>query len=151
MQSKDFIFKEKWLSKAAGKIPQHSVAELIVLSVEYGIYGRHENVTDDAITPFLDAIKADIDSQRKKPDKKEKVKIPPTLEEVISYINENGVSVDPYKFWNFYESKGWYVGKNKMKNWHSAIATWVKRNQEQYGAGKQQPNIVNIVADILAD
>lgn len=28
----------------------------------------------------------------------------------------------------FYESKGWLVGKNKMKSWKSAIVTWEKRN-----------------------
>jgi hypothetical protein len=28
------------------------------------------------------------------------------------------------KFWNFYESKGWMIGKNKMKSWQHAIKTW---------------------------
>ena len=28
------------------------------------------------------------------------------------------------KFWNFYESKNWMIGKNKMKNWKAAIKTW---------------------------
>ena len=56
---------------------------------------------------------------------------PPTLEEVRSYIQEKGYSVDADTWWNFYESKGWFVGKNKMKNWHAAIATWQRKDNER--------------------
>lgn len=28
------------------------------------------------------------------------------------------------EFWHFYESKGWMIGKNKMKNWKSAASRW---------------------------
>jgi len=50
--------------------------------------------------------------------------IPPTLDLVQSYISENQYKVDAQRFIDFYESKGWYVGKNKMKNWEAAIRTW---------------------------
>lgn len=147
----EFIFKKSWLIKAKEKLPTYCIAELIVLVVEYGLSNKHEKVTYDCIIPLLEEIKSEIDSQRAKATKKEKVKIPPTLEDVIQYVKDNNLNVDPYQFWNFYESKGWFVGKNKMKNWHSAIATWVKRNQVNYNGGQQQSNIVNKVADILAD
>ena len=48
----------------------------------------------------------------------------PTLEEVRSYISEKGYNVDAERFWNYYESNGWRVGKNPMKNWKAAAATW---------------------------
>ena len=32
--------------------------------------------------------------------------------------------MDPEKFIDFYESKGWMVGKNKMKDWRAAVRTW---------------------------
>ena len=51
---------------------------------------------------------------------------PPSIEEVRIYISEKGYSVDAEQFVNFYESKGWMIGKNKMKNWHAAVATWQK-------------------------
>ena len=57
--------------------------------------------------------------------------IPPTIEEARDYIASKGYHVDAEKFVNFYESKGWYVGKNKMKNWHAAIATWEKTESER--------------------
>jgi predicted phage replisome organizer len=58
--------------------------------------------------------------------------IKPTLEEVKEYIKDKGKNVDAELFWNFYESKNWYVGKNKMTNWHSAIATWNKPSQSNH-------------------
>jgi hypothetical protein len=39
-----------------------------------------------------------------------------------------GSKVDAESFVAFYESKDWMIGKNKMKNWKSAIVTWEKRN-----------------------
>lgn len=50
--------------------------------------------------------------------------VKPTIDEVRAYIAEKGYSVDAEKFWNFYEAKDWYIGKNKMKRWHNAVATW---------------------------
>ena len=55
--------------------------------------------------------------------------IPPTLEEVEEYIAKRGFTdVDAEYFWNFHGSKGWMIGKNRMKNWHMALATWRKNN-----------------------
>ena len=51
---------------------------------------------------------------------------PPTLEEVIAYCSERGNAVDPERFIDYYESNGWKVGKNKMKDWKAAIRTWEK-------------------------
>lgn len=51
----------------------------------------------------------------------------PTLSEVADYVREKGYHFDPETFWNFYESKGWMVGKNKMKSWHAACVTFEKR------------------------
>lgn len=48
----------------------------------------------------------------------------PTLEEVRDYISDKGYSVDPEEFFSFYESQGWHVGKNKMRNWHRAVSYW---------------------------
>jgi predicted phage replisome organizer len=49
---------------------------------------------------------------------------PPTLEEVKSYCTERNNKVDANKWYNFYESKGWMIGKNKMKDWKAAVRTW---------------------------
>jgi len=55
---------------------------------------------------------------------------PPSLEELISYIDEKELtSVDPEYFIDFYESKGWMVGKNKMKDWKATARGWHSRNK----------------------
>jgi hypothetical protein len=53
--------------------------------------------------------------------------IPPTLQEVQTYILAKGYSIDAEAFVAFYSSKGWFVGKNKMKDWKMALITWEKR------------------------
>lgn len=70
-------------------------------------------------------LEGDID---KKENTKRKSFIPPTVEEVKEYIDSVGSQVDAESFVAFYESKGWMVGKNKMKSWKAAIVTWEKRN-----------------------
>lgn len=52
--------------------------------------------------------------------------IPPSVEMVTEYCQERNNSVDPETFISFYESKGWMIGKNKMKDWQSAVRTWEK-------------------------
>jgi len=48
--------------------------------------------------------------------------IPPTAEEINTYTAEKKINVDAQNFIDFYESKGWMVGKNKMKNWKAAVS-----------------------------
>lgn len=49
---------------------------------------------------------------------------PPTLDEVTNYCVERGNNVDAERFVDFYSSKGWMVGKNKMKDWKAAVRNW---------------------------
>lgn len=56
--------------------------------------------------------------------------VPPTIEEVRAYCLENGYDVDPEQFVDFYQSKGWKIGKSPMKDWEAAIRTWVKRDND---------------------
>lgn len=52
---------------------------------------------------------------------------PPTFAEVQSYIVERHSAVDPQEFIDFYESKGWMVGKSPMRDWKAAC-----RNAEKW-------------------
>ena len=66
---------------------------------------------------------------------------PPTVEEVRAYCTERGNSVDPEAFIDFYESKGWMIGKNKMRDWKAAVRTWEqsdKRKGVKNGGGNRQ-------------
>lgn len=52
----------------------------------------------------------------------------PTIQEVKTYCLEKKINIDPEQFWNWYESNGWRVGKNPMKNWKACVQTWKKNN-----------------------
>lgn len=56
-----------------------------------------------------------------------KYNIPPSIDEVRAYCEERGNNVNPEAFIDFYQSKDWYVGKNKMKDWRAAVRTWERR------------------------
>ncbi|MEG1805924.1 MAG: DUF6291 domain-containing protein [Clostridia bacterium] len=53
---------------------------------------------------------------------------PPTVGEVETFCSEQQIEVDANRFVNFYESKGWLVGKVKMKDWKAALRGWESRN-----------------------
>lgn len=53
--------------------------------------------------------------------------VPPTVEEVSDYCAERNNTVDPQTFVDFYTSKGWVVGKTKMKDWKAAVRTWERK------------------------
>lgn len=50
--------------------------------------------------------------------------VPPSLQEVYDYCKERKNSINPEKWMSHYESNGWKVGKNSMKDWKAAVRTW---------------------------
>jgi hypothetical protein len=63
--------------------------------------------------------------------------IPPDFEDVESYCKEIEFDLDIQHWLDFYQSKGWLIGKNKMKDWKAAVRTW-KRNNYQTTKPKTQ-------------
>ena len=63
-------------------------------------------------------------NNKKDMGQKRKRFVPPTIEEVTEYCNERGNTIDPQRFIDYYETRGWMVGKNKMKSWKAAVRTW---------------------------
>ncbi|MBQ7030797.1 MAG: hypothetical protein IJN13_00300 [Bacilli bacterium] len=52
----------------------------------------------------------------------------PTIDEIKQYCTERNSNIDVYNFYDFYESKDWMVGKNKMKDWKACVRTWERNN-----------------------
>ena len=79
--------------------------------------------------------KKDTDVSVKKESKRF---VKPTIEEIRAYIFEKGYTFDAEAFFAFYESNGWKVGRNPMKNWKMACTTWAKNrnNNNSYGRAK---------------
>ena len=55
--------------------------------------------------------------------------VKPTIEQIQEYCNERNNGINANAFYDFYESKGWLVGKNPMKDWKACIRTWERRNK----------------------
>lgn len=78
-------------------------------------------------------------------DKPKRTKfVPPTVEQVAEYVKERGSKVVPQDFIDFYESKDWMVGKNRMKDWKAAC-----RRAENWECWDKKPkqNTVKEVSD----
>jgi len=72
----------------------------------------------------------------------------PTVLEIKEYCTERKNNVNPNKFYDFYESKGWLVGKNKMKNWKAAIRTWESSSNNKPTPEEEQARITRIMDEM---
>jgi hypothetical protein len=54
----------------------------------------------------------------------------PTLDEVKNYCILRKNNIEAESFIDFYESKDWQIGKNKMKNWKACVRTWESREKK---------------------
>lgn len=72
-------------------------------------------------------IEKEIDSSASTTTKRKRFE-KPTLSEIKAYCIERGNKVDAQHFFDYYESNGWRVGKNSMKNWQAAVRTWEKNS-----------------------
>ena len=62
---------------------------------------------------------------------------PPTVSEVKAYCQIRNNGINPEAFVDYYESKGWMIGKNKMKDWKAAVRTWEQRATPEEKSGKK--------------
>ena len=72
-------------------------------------------------------------------NQKNKKFVIPSVDEVRAYCEERKNNVNAEAFLNFYSSKGWYVGKNKMKDWKAAVRTWEQKDRNGTKNGKVTP------------
>ena len=82
-----------------------------------------------------------IKEEKEEQEEKRRVFIKPTTQEVQEYMKEIEYNGDAEYFINYYQSKGWVVGKSKMKDWKSAVQTWKRNDKTFSNKGQQQlPN-----------
>lgn len=64
----------------------------------------------------------------------------PSVEEIGAYCAERQNRIDPQRFYDFYEARGWMAGKVRMKDWKAAVRTWEQRKQEPPCGGYEGVN-----------
>lgn len=124
--------------KSTGELTSKSHTKFTVFTVvKYDSYQQVNKQDNEQITSESHSINrrlTTIEEVKKKEVKKKDIKsivfTPPTVENVIGYCNENGYKIDAERFIDFYSSKGWMVGKNKMKDWKAAVRNWCRSEKE---------------------
>lgn len=84
----------------------------------------------------MDTQSDTINKQKQKQNEKKDTKVskekrfaPPSVEAVAEYCQKRGNNVDPQRFVDFYQAKGWMVGNNRMTDWQAAVRTWEQRDK----------------------
>ena len=54
--------------------------------------------------------------------------VPPTADEVTAYCKSRANGIDGERFVDWYSTRGWKVGRDKMKDWKAAVRTWERNN-----------------------
>lgn len=57
--------------------------------------------------------------------------IKPSVKDIADYCNNNNYNIDAERFYDYYESKGWKVGKAPMKDWKAAVRMWSRNNKQE--------------------
>ena len=69
-----------------------------------------------------------IKEEQEQQEQKEGKLIKPTIEQIKDYMKEQGMNDISERWMSHYESNGWMVGKNKMKDWKASVRTWKLNN-----------------------
>ena len=86
---------------------------------------KKPTITQETQVVISKPKKADSDNDSDSDNNKNIFK-QPTIEQVKAYCLERNKGVDPDRWFDFYVSKGWLVGKTKMKDWKASVRTWEK-------------------------
>ena len=74
----------------------------------------------------------DLRKQTSRSQSKRKKFVPPSLDEVARYIEENKLAIDPRRFFDFYTAGEWHDSSGKpVQNWKQKALTWDGREQKE--------------------
>ena len=94
-------------------------------------------------------IEKEIDSSASTTTKRKRFE-KPTLSEIKQYCIERNNNVDAQHFFDYYESNGWRVGKNSMKNWQAAVRTWERSEYRKPNSKKNcKEDAINVVNNLM--
>ena len=110
----DYIDKQKFNGAKGGRPKKDETTQITQPFFQEPKKADNVNATD---TATVNDIKVKRD-----------VFIKPSIDELKTYMTEIGMTDISEKWFDYYESNGWLVGKNKMKNWKAAVRTWKNNN-----------------------
>lgn len=126
----DYVEEKSMLGIKSNKAYTLDVSKMDTECIQNGYIGK-----DSIGKVSIDKNSIDKDSKGESMrGEKAKRFYPPTLDEVKQYCEERKNNIDPMAFIDFYSSKGWMIGKNRMKDWKAAVRTWERKRKEKYQA-----------------
>ncbi|MBP5379133.1 MAG: hypothetical protein J6Y64_06300, partial [Ruminococcus sp.] len=104
-----------------------------------------ETETDIIINNNKASYKRDIEGEDKSSPAHAKPKsfVIPTLEQVQAYCQERNNRVSAQRFYDHYESNGWKIGKNPMRDWKAAVRKWESNEYSNSKTEEPDPEIEN--------
>ena len=95
-------------------------------------------------------IEKEIHSSAKSTTTKRKRFEKPTLSQITQYCLERNNNVNAEQFYDYYESNGWKVGKNSMKDWKAAVRTWERSEYRKPNSKKNsKEDAINVVKELM--
>lgn len=95
-------------------------------------------------------IEKEIHSSAKITTTKRKRFEKPTLSQITQYCLERNNNVNAEQFYDYYESNGWKVGKNSMKDWKAAVRTWERSEYRKSNSKKNnKEDAINVVNNLM--
>ena len=123
----DYVEEKSMLGIKSNKAYTLDVSKMDTECIQNGYIGK-----DSIGKVSIDKNSIDKDSKGESVrGEKAKRFYPPTLDEVKQYCEERKNNIDPMAFIDFYSSKGWMIGKNRMKDWKAAVRTWERKRKEK--------------------
>jgi len=127
---------------------QNLFSSRLITIVNYSQYQKSEQQSEQPVNSEWTASEQPVNTNKNdKNDKNVKKSIgakkfsPPTPAEVSAYAKTINYQIDAERFCDHYQSKGWMIGKNKMKDWRAAVRTW-KRGDENRNGDSSKPKHV---------
>ena len=91
----------------------------------------------------------EIDNKCASTKQKRKRFVKPTISDIEQYCSEKNISINAQQFIDYYESNGWKVGRNSMKDWQATARRWASNN---YGKKKNsKDNAINVVKEVMEE
>jgi hypothetical protein len=109
--------------------------DMIDTSLSYVPHMENENENENIIDNVV------ID---KPIEEKPKRFVKPTIEQLEAYMEERGMNNVANRFYDHYESNGWKVGKNPMKDWKASVRTWEPNHKKITTQSTKQPKIATL-------
>jgi hypothetical protein len=94
------------------------------------------NIKDRVLIEYVNGMytaSQEEEEQEQEEEQTEKKKrfVKPTQNEVLEYMAELSMADMSQRFVDYYESNGWKVGKNPMKDWRAAVRTWKQQSDNK--------------------